>query len=128
MDRPRPTCLAALVGDSPPSTRQHGGFELVAVEAGASGFAAFGACGPDAVLGPLCDQAALELGDGAEDVEHELAGGGRGVDLLLEGDEGDLALLQLLDDLEQLAQRSAEAIEAHDHDGIALAGIVQERL
>ena len=49
---------------------------------------------------------ALEVRDGAEDVEHELASRGRGVEVLLE--------------------RTAEAVEAGDTQAVARAGVIDE--
>ena len=42
-----------------------------------------------AVAGPLLDQSPLEVRDSTEDVEHELAGGGGGVEAPLEADQVD---------------------------------------
>ena len=44
--------------------------------------------------GAIADEATLELGDGADDMEHQLAAGGRGVDRFGEGAETDRFLLQ----------------------------------
>ena len=43
----------------------------------------------DAVAGTLGDEPAFEVRDGAEDVEHEFAGRGGGVETLLEADQVD---------------------------------------
>ena len=58
----------------------------------------------DAVAGAFGDEPTLEVRDRAEDVEHELAGGRRGVEALLETDQVDAAGLEAVDSLEQLAQ------------------------
>ena len=44
--------------------------------------------------GAFADEVAFELGQGREDMEHELAAGGGGVDCLLEAAEPDAALGQ----------------------------------
>ena len=42
--------------------------------------------------------------DGAEDVEHEFTGRGRGVEALLEADQVDAAGLEAVDGFEQLPE------------------------
>ena len=42
--------------------------------------------------------------DGAEDVEHEFAGRGRGVETLLEADQVDAPGLEIVDDFEQFPE------------------------
>ncbi len=54
------------------------------IERGTAWFAAFGARGVHAVAGALGDEAAFELSNRAEDMEHQFACGGRGVDFLFE--------------------------------------------
>jgi hypothetical protein len=70
--------------------------------------AAAGAGGGQAGAGPLPDQVAFELGQGGEHVEHELAAGGGGVDLLLQAAEPDATLGQAGDGVDQVAQRPAQ--------------------
>ena len=53
--------------------------------------AAPGARGFETRPGALADQVALELGQGGEDVEDQLAAGRRGVDMLLQALEADAA-------------------------------------
>jgi len=48
-------------------------------------------------VGSLPDEVTLELSERPEDVEHELAAAGRGVDLFLQGPEANASLLQLFD-------------------------------
>ena len=79
------------------------GFQLFLIERGTAGFAAFGARGVHAVAGALCDEAAFELSNRAEDMEHQLAGGRRNIDFLFEREKRDSALLERFDDFEQLA-------------------------
>ena len=60
--------------------------------------------GGDAVAGTLGDEPAFEVRDGAEDVEHEFTGRGRGVEALLEADQVDAAGLEAVDGSEQLPE------------------------
>jgi hypothetical protein len=53
---------------------------------------------PDAVP----DQRPLELADGGHNVEDQLAGRSRGVDIFLDRDEGDPAAAQVVEGLDQL--------------------------
>ena len=57
----------------------------------------------EAITGALGDEPRLEVCDGAEDVKHELAGGRRGIEALLEADQVNASELEVLDGLEQLA-------------------------
>ena len=50
----------------------------------------------------LADQVAFELGQGREDVEHQLAARGGGVDRLLEAAEPDFAVGQAGDGVDQV--------------------------
>ena len=52
---------------------------------------------------PGQDEVAFELGERAEEVEHELAAGGGGVDVLGERPEADLAVRERGDGLDELA-------------------------
>ena len=62
----------------------------------------------------LGDEPCLEVRDGTEDVEHELAGGRGGIEMLLEADQVDAASLEAVDGLEQLAQRASQTVEPGD--------------
>jgi hypothetical protein len=65
--------------------------------------------------GALADEVAFELGQSREDVEHELAaGGGGGVDRLLEAAEADPALSQAGDGIDQVPQGAAEPVQFPD--------------
>ncbi len=70
-------------------------------------------------LGALGDQRALELGDGAEHLQREHALRRRGVDRIAQRAEMRAALLQPLDDLEQMADGAGEAVEADDDEDVA---------
>jgi hypothetical protein len=70
----------------------------------------------------LADQLALELGEGGEDAEHQLAGGGRRVDRrTLPGQhaQSDGARIEIMHDVDQVAQVAAEAIEFPNNDRVA---------
>lgn len=83
-----------------------------------------GSC--EAGHGPLADQFPLELGKGAEDVEDQPPSRGGGVHLFGEAQEGDLAVFQLADDVDEVLQRSAEAVESPDDDGVSRPGPVEQ--
>jgi hypothetical protein len=76
--------------------------------------------------GAFADQVTLELGQGREHVEHQLAAGGGGVDCLLQAAEPDAALGQAGDGVDQMAQGAAEAIQLPHHEGVAGAQLVQQ--
>ena len=79
-------------------------------------------------LCPLADDVALELGEGGEDVEDQLPAAGGRVDLLGEALEADPSLLELADRLDQVGERSSEAIELPDHERVAAAGELKRLL
>ena len=56
------------------------------------------------VQGAFDDQTAFEVGDRAENVEHQFAGGRGGVDPLFKADQVYSQLLQILDGLEEFLQ------------------------
>src|ERR1035437_9956013 len=69
---------------------------------------------PDALAGDF----AFELSEGEQDVERQPAHGGRGVELLGDGDETDALFVELLDDLRKVGQGTGESIDFVDHNGI----------
>ncbi len=77
-------------------------------------------------LGALGDQRALQLGDGAENLQRKHPLRGRRIDRVAQRAEMHAALLQLLDDLEQMADRSGEAVETHDDEDIAGGDLAQQ--
>src|SRR5450755_548367 len=80
-------------------------------------------------LRALTDQLALELSDRAEDVEYQAPGGGRGVDALGQAAKPELPALKLADQLDQMPQRAADAIQAPHHQGVlAVAQLLQRPL
>ena len=78
----------------------------------------------DAVAGALGEEPSLEVRDGAEDVEHELAGGRGGVKTLLEADQVDATGLELVDGLEQLPERASHTVEVSDAQAVSGPGVV----
>ena len=69
-------------------------------------------------MGPLADQVALELGQRPEDVEDQLAAGGRGVDRLLERPGSPAPGLEVAQGLDQVRELATQAVELPDHQGI----------
>ena len=73
----------------------------------------------DAGLRALGNQRAFELRDRAEDLEGKHALGRRSVDGVAQRAKVGAALLQSLDDFEEVADRAGEAVEADDDEDIA---------
>jgi hypothetical protein len=72
-------------------------------------------------LRSLADQVPLELRQGTEDVEDELAAAGGRVDRFPQAAEADLAPLEGGDRPDQVLERASQAIELPDDQGIARA-------
>ena len=66
------------------------------------------------------------MGDRAEHMEHEFAGGRRGIEAFLEADEVDAAGLEVGDDFEEFAQGASESVEADHAQPVAGSGVVDE--
>ena len=66
--------------------------------------------------------------NGADDDDHCPTEWSAGVDVLPEADELDIEMVQLVEDLEEVARRTGDAIERPDQNGIEtmLVGIVQQ--
>ena len=106
------------------------GLALLAVH-GHAGFALGGVAGgrcaaqPTPGLGQLMHIVPDALGDGLplqlrehrRNVHHGASHGGRSVELLADGDEVDVPVAQILDELGKVADVAADAVEAVDHDG-----------
>jgi hypothetical protein len=73
----------------------------------------------DACVRALDDQTALELRDGTEDCEHQLARGGGGVDRFGKRHKVYVTIAQFLAQLEQVGQRSSQAIKPPDHERVS---------
>jgi hypothetical protein len=77
--------------------------------------------------GAHLDQRLLELGDAGKDGEHHSPGrAGRVGPGLAEQAQPGAGLAQPLGDLEQVAGRAGQAVEAVDHDDIALAYLLEQ--
>ena len=72
--------------------------------------------------------AALELGQGREDMEDRLAADRSSVDGLGQRSQADLARPEFLNSLDQLLERAGEAIQFSHHQGVALAHVLERRL
>src|SRR5262245_44913753 len=73
----------------------------------------------------VSNQRNLELGERRKDVEHELAAGRRRVDRLSEAAELDATLLENVHGLDELLNRSRQAIQSPDHERVAVSHIFQ---
>src|SRR5208283_516230 len=67
------------------------------------------------------EKRAFELRDRAEDLERKHALGRRSVDGVAQRTKASAALLQPLDDFEEVADRAGEAVQADDDEDIAIA-------
>jgi len=79
---------------------------------------------------PFDDQAALELGDGADD-HHDRSSQRPGrVDLFAEGDELDVEPVQFIQDFEEVLSGSGDPVASPDKDDVELAaaGITHHRV
>ena len=103
-----------------------GGRNGVRVKRGATGSftASFG--GGNAVAGALGNQTALEMRNGAEDVENQFARGRCGVDSFFEADQVNAADLEAFDGIEQFFEGAAEAIETGNREADAGPGMVDQ--
>jgi hypothetical protein len=67
------------------------------------------------------DQIALELSKRAKDMEYELPGRGSRVDLLGQRGETDAARLELVGQVNEVAEAAAQAVQPPDDQRIAIA-------
>ena len=74
-------------------------------------------------INPFTNDPPLELCEHAKHLKHRLARGGGGIEPLLVQEQIDLLLLQLLQDVEQIGQRSAEPIDRPCCDQVEFFGI-----
>src|SRR5712692_10383047 len=73
--------------------------------------------GPGAVQSgadAITDEGPLELSEGGHDVEDELPRRGRGIDILLDRDERDVAPAEVLQSLDELPDGAGGPVEALD--------------
>ena len=59
------------------------------------------------VFSALRDQTALKMRNGAEDVEHQLACSGGGINPLIQADQIDLPAFEVVDGFQQFLERSS---------------------
>ena len=79
--------------------------------------------GRELVPDALADHLALELGEDEQDVERQPAHRGRGVELLGDADEGHVVPLEHVDQLGEVGQRAAQAVDLVDHDHVDHPGL-----
>lgn len=75
--------------------------------------------------GALANKAALEFGKSAEDLKDQTPAARRRVDRLGQRVEADLAMLQLLDGLDKLLERTRQPVELPHDERVARAQIVE---
>lgn len=75
---------------------------------------------------PFADHLSLELGESAQHLQHEAAGRRVRIDVLGDALEGSAALLQALDDGEEVLKRSRNTVELVDDQGVAALEIPEE--
>ena len=95
-------------------------------DTGIAGELAFGSRGLDSRLRAFGDQRTLELGDGAKNLQRKHALRRRGVDRIPQRSEMGVPGRQILDHLEQMADGSRQAIEAHDDERVADADLADK--
>jgi len=76
---------------------------------------------PHAGTYPLNNKVALQFGDGADDDDQGAAQRAAAVDVLAEGDELDLEMIQLVEDLQEMTDRPRHAVEGPEQNDIELA-------
>lgn len=59
-------------------------------------------------------------------MRDQFSSGGRRIDILFKAHQVDAALLEVLDDFEQLLQRPAKAVEARDAEAVAGPGMIEQ--
>lgn len=79
-------------------------------DGGAAADASLPSGGVEAGHGAFADHPSFHLREGAEDVEQEFATGGGGVESFGERAEGDAALPESVDGVDEIAQGSAEPV------------------
>jgi hypothetical protein len=75
----------------------------------------------------LAEEVAFHLGEGGLDLQEGAAGGGGRVHRRVEGFEADAALLEPVDQDDQVVRQPSEAVEVEDDEDIVAAqGVCQE--
>ena len=67
----------------------------------------------------------LELSKSPEDVEDQPATGRVGVEGLVQADQGDAAVVEVTDDVDEVAKAPAEAVQPPHHQAVTPAGALQ---
>jgi hypothetical protein len=80
----------------------------------------------DHLVRPLAGEIGPKLVERADDVEEELPLCGRQVDILFQTDEINTVIVEVIDVVQDLLERSAEPREFTDNDRIVLLCLVQE--
>ena len=75
--------------------------------------------------GSLDGELALELGQAGDEVDHESAGGGGGVDRLVEAAKVDAAIGEVVDGGHEVWEGASEAVEAPHDEGVAVVELGQ---
>ena len=75
--------------------------------------------GRQRVFCALRQQPTLELRNGSEDMEHQLARSGGCIDPLLQADQIDLSAFAVLDGVQQFRERSSKSIKSNDSECIS---------
>jgi hypothetical protein len=64
---------------------------------------------------PVQDQVSFKFSEGTEDMQYQLSGGTASVDIIPDGNQANISLPELLDDIKQIPHRPSEAVElVHD--------------
>ncbi len=69
----------------------------------------------------VADQGPLKLADGGHHVEDELPGGGGGVDVLFDREEGNAAATEVFESLDELLDGAGGPVKALDEDDVELS-------
>jgi hypothetical protein len=75
----------------------------------------------------LCDEVSLKLGKGAEDMKHELAGCGCGINVLRDAFKRNALLFECRYGLYQMFEGAAKPVKPPDNEGVTLPQM-RERL
>jgi hypothetical protein len=102
--------------------------EVVAEGDGAAGVAAVAGDAHAAQGGAFGDRLPLQLGDAAQELEHEPADGRAGVERLGGGTDGDAGRIERVMGADQGLERAAQPVEAvHEHDAeLPRLGVCQQ--
>jgi len=119
-----------LFADLPGMIAGIDGFKTLGIQSDGSAALVSAVCLGDGNALPLPFQNVLplELVDGTDHRQHQLSGGGGGIDVLLVADQMNLLALEQLHDSKQVRSASGQAAEIVDVDGISLPGKFQHGL